>query len=424
MPRSPLARSSALLLALAAGLPLAMVGCSGAGHGKYTSEHLSLAQTRMNEMKAAQEWDMARQAFLAGDLNKALAAVDRSLALNDKVVKSHVLRGRVLMEKGDLEGALIALGKAEELDPASVDAQYYQGLVFERFTQREQALEHFAKAAELDPGAPLYAIATVEMMMDLGRLDEAEAYLLNRRASFEHNAGIRQTLGHIAMIKGEHAKAVELFNEARLLAPDDGAILEDLVRAQIATGRFAEAEYNIERLLQTPENTGRRDLRQLRARCLLAVDRPVEARDLLIALTNEPEGAKDVNAWIALGDVAYILRDNNRLRLASSRLIGLSPDRHEGHTFRALLLRRQGELRAALHSADRAAQLAGPDANPHLLRGLILQDLGRTAEAKASFATALKLDPSSVSTDLLAQLATPTQKQTQTPAQTFVNVQE
>ena len=43
-------------------------------------------------MKAAQEWDMARQAFLAGDLNKALEAVDHSLALNDKVVKSHVLR--------------------------------------------------------------------------------------------------------------------------------------------------------------------------------------------------------------------------------------------------------------------------------------------------------------------------------------------
>lgn len=419
MPSARRTRSSALVLALAAGLPLALLGCAG-GHGEYTSEHLSLAKQRMNEMKAAQEWDMARQAFLAGDLNKALEAVDHSLALNDKVVKSHVLRGRILMEKSDLEGALISLDRAEELDPASVEAQYYQALVYERFTQREQALVHYRKAAELDPGAPLYLIAASEMMMDLGRLDEAEAYLLGRRASFEHNAGIRQTLGHIAMIQGEPAEAVELFNEARLLAPDDAAILEDLVRAQVATGRLAEAEYNIARLLQTPTNTGRRDLRLLRARCLLAVDRPVEARDLLVGLTNEAEGAKDINAWIALGDVAYILRDNNRLRLASSRLIGLSPDRHEGHTFRALLLRRQGDLRAALHSADEGVQLAGNDANPHLLRGLILQDLGRTEDAKASFATALKLDPSSVSTEMLAQLAAPEPA----PAKTFVNVPE
>ena len=48
------------------------------------------------------------------------------------------------------------------------------------------------------------------------------------QANFPSSAGVRQTLGHIAMMKNDVKRAAELFNEARLLAPDDNGILEDL----------------------------------------------------------------------------------------------------------------------------------------------------------------------------------------------------
>ncbi len=100
-----------------------------------------------------------------------------------------------------------------------MDAQYYQGVIAERVDRKDEALTRYTKAAELDGTNPQYAVAAAEMMIDLGRVKDAERYLLERRAAFDNNAGVRQLLGHLALINGQADKAVELLNEARLLAP-------------------------------------------------------------------------------------------------------------------------------------------------------------------------------------------------------------
>ena len=58
----------ALVASMAMVVP-ALTGCGG-GHGKYTQEHISLAKEKMSFLKSATEWDLARQAFLSGDLEK------------------------------------------------------------------------------------------------------------------------------------------------------------------------------------------------------------------------------------------------------------------------------------------------------------------------------------------------------------------
>lgn len=335
-------------------------GC--ASHGKYTEQHISAAKEKMQAMKSATEWEMARQAFLAGDLEKAKKGVDRSIALNPNVAKSHVLRGRVMMEMGDLEAAANSLLTARTIDPGFVEGAYYLGICYERFTQKDKALEAYQAAAELDQAAPQYAIAAAEMMIDLDRVDEAQTYLETRRATFEHNAGVRQTLGHIALIKGDKQRAAVLFGEARLLAPDDQAILEDLARAQVDTGQFAEAENNLAKLLGAPEYKARRDLLLTRARCLVQVERPLEAREILLGLTGDQSGSADVESWIELGNVAYLLKDLQRVRQAATRAVAIAPNRPEGYVLRALYLRRTGDVAAARGNLDKAVQLgAGPE---------------------------------------------------------------
>jgi Flp pilus assembly protein TadD len=380
-------RLSLAVLAAAAGL----AGC--AGHGDYTKEALRNSQNKVQGLKAMNEYQQAEQAFLAGDLDKSLKMIDRSLTNNPSVPLSYVLRGRILLEKGDLEQSLACFQRAEALKPETVGAQYYMGIVYERFSQHEEALARYLKAGELDPTNPQYSVAAAEMMIDMGRVDEAEKFLGKQSPAFAHNAGVRQTLGHVAMLKGDAPAAVKLFNEARLLAPDDKIVLEDLIRAQIAIGEFGEAQYNIERLLKTDEGKDRRDLRQLRARCLINLDKPVEAREVLIQLTNDPEGQKDVEAWIDLGNVAYVLKDQNRLRLASQRTLALAPSRPDGYTLRALWLRRQNDLAGALSMLDKAIERCGAETDPLMLRGLVLQELGRREEAKQSFALVLEKDP-------------------------------
>lgn len=373
---------------------MAVAGCSG--HGKYTSEHRERSKEKAAGMKAANEFEQARQAFMVGELEKALRAIDRSITIHPGVARSHVLRGRILIERSDLDGAMESLLAAEAVEPENVDAQYYMGIVHERAAQSDEAMDRFMRAAELAPSNPQYAIACAEAMVDLGMLSEAEEFLTSRSSQFQHNAGVRQSLGHLAMLRGDHQRAADLFHEAMLLAPDDWGVLEDLVQAQIVIGRFADAEYNLSRLLAVPENSDRRDLKLLQARCMNKTGRPTEARELLVGLTSETAGQRDVEAWIELGNVCFVLRDMNRVRQASTRIIALAPQRPEGYMLRGLMQRRNGDFAGALDSAEKAAERRGDSVEPLMFKGLVLKDLGRTAESQACFAQVAKENPSAM----------------------------
>lgn len=388
--RAPTVCASAILLA--AGLLGTLSGCEG--HGQHTQAHLDEATEKLSLVKSGVEWQLAHQRFMAGDLDKALKSINTSIALNDKVPKAHVLRGRILLEKGDLEEARASLLKAEEVDPKFDEAQYYLGIVHERLNEHEEALSRYQKAADLVPDNAQYAVAASEMLVHLGRPDEAQAYLEARSATFAHSAAVRQSLAHLATLRGDRTKAAELLREAHLLAPDDQLILEDLARAQIACGEYGDAEFHLVTLLKSMKDEPRRDLQFLRARCLVVLDRPVEARELLLGLTTTPEGARDVEAWIELAKVARLLNDPMRLRGATARIIALAPERPEGYLFRSLQLLEAGDDEGALAAADRAATLAPDDPAPLVQRAVILERLGRIEDARMALLVALERDPS------------------------------
>ena len=313
-------KAFASLLALSLAIPAILSGC-GSVQGNYTRAATSAAKEKMAAMKSAMEWQSAKQQLLGNDTEKALKSIDRSLALNPNVAKSHVLKGRILMEQGDLDGALTWFGSAQAIEPENVEASYYAGVVNERLRQSDAALANYRRAAELEPSNPQYIVAATEILIDQGKLSEAEAELNTRQTQFAHNAGVNQTRGHIAALRGQHEAALGFFEEARLAAPDDPAIQSDLIAAQIACEKYADAELAIARLLKNKEYSERRDLQLMRARCLVQVERAIEARDLLIKLTNSEGGTADVESWIELGKVSFKLKDFNRARTAAARLV-------------------------------------------------------------------------------------------------------
>lgn len=384
----PTALGLALSLVLAAGLG----GCSG--HGQHTTKQISTAKEKVNVIKSATEWQMAHQSFLAGDFAKAQKAVDRSIALNPNVPKVHVLNGRIALETGDLEKAITAFQLAEAIDPQFVDALYYQGIVNERLERLDVAISFYQRAAEVDSANAQYALAAAEVMIQKGDLTGAEAYVKERQGMFPHNAGLIQTLGNIAMLQGNADAAVEQFSRARLLSPEDSSISIDLAQAQVAASRFAEAELVLARLLNDPALTERRDLRMLRARCLIQIDRLLDAREILIGLTKGQEGTNDPDSWLELGNVSYKLKDDRRTREAASRVIALAPTRSEGYALRALVSRRGNQFTQARRDIQRAIEIT-PSADFYVLQGMIEQDLGLHEAATASYRTALQINPES-----------------------------
>lgn len=381
---------AARILGTVAAFALLAGGCSS--HGSYTAEHKNAAKARMEQLKSATEWQMAHQAFLAGDLPKALKHVNFSIELNENVCKSHVLKGRILMEQGQLDQASAAFAQAEKLDSKNADAWYYQGILAERIDRKEDALQRYLGAGELDTSNPQYAIAAAEMMMAMDRLDDAEKFLLERKTNFDHAAGIKQTLGHIAMLRGKPEIAAPLFNEARLLAPDDSTVIEDLIHAYIALGQYPDAESHLARLLATADGRTRRDLMHLRAKCLLQMERPVDARDLLLKVTAESSGTADTDAWIELGQVSYILQDFPKVRSAAGRVIVLAPTRPEGYALRGLFLRSTNDLPGAEQNFRKALELK-PDAETYVLLGMTYREMRRPDMARACFQNALTMRP-------------------------------
>ena len=388
-----------LFSVLAAGLAASVLtGCGGGG--AYTRQTSLDHQAKMDVMKSATEYDMSRQAYYAGDLNKAIERVDRSIAINDQVAKSHVLRGRILLELSELDGALDALHTAEALAPENVDAQYYLGLSYERLGEHETAIEHYQAAAELEPEKAQFVVATAEVMIDAGRVDEAEEYILSRRARFAHNAGVRQTQGHIALMQGDPTRALAMFSEARILAPEDMEILEDLAQTQVALGRYGEAAGNLAKLLKDEDFAAqRRDLRHVYGRCLIELGRYIDARNVYLALTKEDQGESDLDAWIGLGNVSCIIKDSYRLRSAANRVMALGPNREEGYLLRSIWHRRRGESAEALNWLEIASERAGQSQAIYTMAGLVLADMGRDDDARKVFSAVF---PESARNDAVA----------------------
>lgn len=387
---------------------IALVGGCAGSHGAYTTEGLNVARDRMAVIKSGTQWDMARQEFLTGDLNKALKSVDESIAINESVPKSHTLRGQILMELGQLEQASKALTRALAIDPSFTEAHYYLGVLYERFGELDSALDKYQAAAALAPSNAQYTLASAEVLLDMGRLAAAKTLLNQKKSDFEHNAGIRQTLAHIASMEHDAPLAAKLFGEARMLDPDDESIMEDLAVAQVEAEQYVEAEYTLRLLLKKPAQKDRRDLKQLEARCLVALDRPVEARSILLGLTSDDAGLSDVDAWVELGQVAYMLGDMQRVRIAAGRVRTLDPTRYEGPLLRALWERAKGNLEGALTSASKAQTLVqGADNGPAVVRGLILHQMGRQQDAKESALDALSINPNDEGAKKLLALVSP-----------------
>lgn len=380
--------SAFAVLGLAA---LLLGGCQGSG--QHVKQGIKEGQQRLAAVKSGVELQMAQQQFLAGDLEKARRTTEGVLTVNPEYGKAHLLYGRVLVEQGDLEGARTAFLEAQRLSPEEADAHYYLGIVFERFSQPANAMTEYQAAMALEPSNAQYVVAAGEMLVQGGQLDEAETLLLSQKDSLAHSAAIRQTLGRLAMVRNEPAKAARYFDETRLLAPDDQAVLEDLVRAQVAAKQWTDAEFNASILMRTKANADRRDLLTTRAHSLTMLGRFGEARTLLVKLTEGEEGSRDLSSWVALGKVSANLRDWGRVRLAAGRIVALAPEHADGYALSGMALREAGENIGALRRFDQAIERAPQDADLQVYKALTLQDLGRPDAARICVQKALEIQP-------------------------------
>ena len=402
-------RPFALVTLMAAGL---LAGC---GPGKAGLAARAAARERLNIVNAELGHDQAVQALEAGQFDKATREVARAIAMHPSWAPYRVTEGRIFLETHRLEKAIRSFEMALQLRPDYPEAHYYCGIVYQRWSDDTRAYDHYMSAFEQEPDRVGYLLAAAESLVALDQLDAASHLIETKVAYFEHNAALRHLKGQIALLQDDPAGAAALYSEAWRLRPDADTLLEELARTQYAAAMYGESYKSVSQLQDRPGHLDRPELKHLKARCLTALERHIEARNLYVELTRlDPT---DTELWIELGIVAWEVGDYHRMALCGARITALAPSRFEGYMLKGLNERHHGNLSDAVVLLRQAANNARTSTLPHLLLGHVLEQSGDHSKALDAYAAALRIDPDNEDAQTLWEegqpqlLAAPTDQQ-------------
>lgn len=386
----------AVLIAMAS---LATLGGCADRHARA----VGTAKVRWMTMRSAQMLALANQQFEMGDLEQAETTVRDGLAQDETSPYLLILAGRIELERGRLERSYHYLQKAMACDPKIAEAYYYQGVVLERWSQYEPALDQYTRAYAMDADNVAYLLAMGEMLVALDRVDEALAVFQDKMTYFEQNAGIREAVGRLLLVKGDPHGAVELFHQAALLQPDDLQITEELALAQIEAGQFEQAIRMLTRLREEEDLRGRRYIDMALVCAYQRAGRVNEARAIGHQLTRQDPG--DVGSWIRLAELSWVAEDLASTLTAAGKVRDLAPRRHEGYLFAGLVWHRRGESLRAIPLFETAARFDRGSAEPAILHGIALETSGLGEAAAAAYREALRRQPGDPrATQLLARV--------------------
>jgi adenylate cyclase len=119
-------------------------------------------------------------------LEKAQAAADKALELDDRSGEAYASIGSIKQERGDRDGAEKAYRRALQLSPNYIAALDWYGQFLLQEGQADEALRFHRKAAELDP---LSATNLENIGRDLSHMDRSEEALLWFKKALEVDPG-------------------------------------------------------------------------------------------------------------------------------------------------------------------------------------------------------------------------------------------
>lgn len=347
-----------------------------------------------NGARAGVLYGLAKQQVDSANLADARKSLDEAIKLQPDSVVIRLLSSRVRIELGQLDAGVEELNFVLKTDPNNAEAAYLMGVVMQRWEKSEDALKWYSQAAEKNSAEPAYILARAETLVALSQYREALGYLQDRVSYFETSAPIRDAIGQLMVSNGQYVQALPILRQAMILAQDDSLYAEHYALALYYAGDFREALALLEKLNSGKKEALRADLLLAQAQCLLSVDRPRDARDLLQDLAIKNPALSSV--WIALSHAHLACEDADRSELSISKALALDPANPQAHLMRGYIRLSQNRLDDALAAFTKAAALAPADPMPLTLQGYVLELKGDSAKAMDLYAQALKIRPKDV----------------------------
>ena len=123
--------------------------------------------------------------------DEAIAALRRTLQMDDRFAYAHMLLGQALQFKGDLNAAVLEFAKATQLDPDDTGILAQLGQALARAGRRQEAEEILARLIETAKTRYVADYSLANLWLGLGNKQKATEYL---------EASYRKSRGEVAFL--------------------------------------------------------------------------------------------------------------------------------------------------------------------------------------------------------------------------------
>jgi tetratricopeptide (TPR) repeat protein len=369
-----------------------LVAAAAAGCNQSSPQQLKQdAQLRWQQTRAKVAFGVAQEQFNSGQLDRAMAKVQEALGLNPQDSEARLLLGKIYIEQGHYALAQTELKKVCEEAHKSHEAVFMLGVAQERSGHLDDALASYRKAQGLDPSTVSAAVAAGEVLVAMGRFDEAQVYVNGYLPSAGEEPGIFELAGRLAMMQEDYPLAARDYGQAVDLDPENVRYREALGQALFLSGQFGEAGETLRTLMRLPKYTAPAWVQTLLGDCYMALNQPQEARQAFAAARDlEPAESR---AWSNVAKAALAAGDAPRAIASAQEALRQESPGLDAFLLLGYALLKEGQAQRAATVLSGAVEKFPQHILLQCLLGKAYAASGDVAQAVRCYTAALRLEP-------------------------------
>jgi eukaryotic-like serine/threonine-protein kinase len=181
-----------------------------------------------------------------GKYSEAIAELNRAQALAPNSDEVYWRLGTVYLSKGDMPHAIEAYQKAVQLNPYYWVNENSLGAAYFQMGDYDKALEAFKQVATLEPDVTAGYMNSGNVLVQQGKYSEAIPYL-QRALQIEPNARAYSNIGTAYFYLKQYAQSAQAFEKAVALNANDTQLAVNLGDAYRALGQTDKAQASYQR---------------------------------------------------------------------------------------------------------------------------------------------------------------------------------
>jgi len=362
--------------------------------------------------------------LMLADPAGAVRCADTALQREPTNPQARAMRGEALVKLGTVDKGIAELDAATAASPGDAELWRRSARVLQGLGKNPEALARYARLREISPRDAEALLASAEIHLALGELDQARTIALSLVGSPAQESRGQYVLGRIALKQEKADEAVIAFARATKLdarngpawgglaeaylalkdepkaraalasaaaLPDAGpAVYRQLAELEIKAGRNAQAVAPLERAVAL--SPGDYQLRLAQARMLVALDRWQDAANA--AREAQKLEPKSIEALLLGAEATYRQGKNGEAIEMLKRGIALEPDSYDVNFKLGRSYADNGIYAEAQKHLERAGQLNDKVDAPHAALGQMLLAQRSYDAAIAELTKASQINPS------------------------------